>query len=218
MDPRPRILAHRGLWQETEDQNSPVALLAGLAEGFGIETDIRDLDGEIVIGHDPAFAGAPGFKSFLEDVLAAGVSAEVPIALNVKSDGLLSLDCINALRESALHYFFFDMSLPQFLLYSRRKEPVALRLSEYEDPPELMIKRLGIKRRFWLDSFEDDWWLTSKTIQELCRRYPVTVVSPEIHGRNPQAAWEWFAAGLNAGLPLSLCTDRPFDVLEVCLS
>lgn len=215
---RSRILAHRGLWQKLEEQNSPVALLDALTEGFGIETDIRDLDGEVVIGHDPAFSGAPGFRNFLEDAFAAGVSADALVALNVKSDGLLSLECMNVLRQSTLHYFFFDMSFPQVLQYSRKREPVALRVSEFEDPPVELTERLGIKGRFWLDSFESDWWLTSQTIQDLCRRYPVTVVSPEIHGRDPKAAWEWFAAGLNAGLRLSLCTDRPFDVLEVCRS
>ena len=47
------ILAHRGLWFCEEEKNSSNALFKALDLGFGIETDVRDLCGELIISHDP---------------------------------------------------------------------------------------------------------------------------------------------------------------------
>ena len=47
------ILAHRGLWQNVAAKNSISSIKLALVNGFGLETDIRDLDGELVISHDP---------------------------------------------------------------------------------------------------------------------------------------------------------------------
>jgi glycerophosphoryl diester phosphodiesterase len=50
---RSRILAHRGYWLEPGEKNSLSAFRRAFEGGFGIETDIRDLDGELVVSHDP---------------------------------------------------------------------------------------------------------------------------------------------------------------------
>jgi len=47
------ILAHRGAWTVPKERNSAEALKRALKSGFGIETDLRDLDGTVVISHDP---------------------------------------------------------------------------------------------------------------------------------------------------------------------
>ena len=49
---RCNILAHRGVWGSKEEQNSRSAIKHALAGGFGIETDIRDHDGQVVLSHD----------------------------------------------------------------------------------------------------------------------------------------------------------------------
>lgn len=46
------ILAHRGWWTSREDQNSLDALTRALTAGFGVETDIRDCAGRLVVSHD----------------------------------------------------------------------------------------------------------------------------------------------------------------------
>ena len=47
------VLAHRGIFNCEKEKNSQRALSMALVNGFGIETDIRDLGGRIVISHDP---------------------------------------------------------------------------------------------------------------------------------------------------------------------
>jgi glycerophosphoryl diester phosphodiesterase len=46
-------LAHRGLWHDKSEQNTLLAIEASWESGFGIETDIRDQLGKVVISHDP---------------------------------------------------------------------------------------------------------------------------------------------------------------------
>ena len=48
-----QLLAHRGLWNRPEEKNSLQALTASFNLGIGVETDIRDCDGSLVISHDP---------------------------------------------------------------------------------------------------------------------------------------------------------------------
>ena len=83
------ILAHRGLWREAADQNSLAALRRALVEGFGVETDIRDFAGQLVISHDPPLAGAVPFGAFLDEYSKLGLSQM--LALNIKADGLTRL-------------------------------------------------------------------------------------------------------------------------------
>lgn len=40
-----KLLAHRGFWQEKEEQNSLIALQKSFEMGLGIETDLRDRGG-----------------------------------------------------------------------------------------------------------------------------------------------------------------------------
>ena len=46
------ILAHRGIWNEIVEQNTMIAFKRAFERKIGIETDIRDYNGEIVISHD----------------------------------------------------------------------------------------------------------------------------------------------------------------------
>ena len=46
------VISHRGLWKKLEEQNTIEAFYDSLEAGFGIETDIRDNCGDLVISHD----------------------------------------------------------------------------------------------------------------------------------------------------------------------
>ncbi|GBQ86613.1 hypothetical protein AA14337_3370 [Acetobacter malorum DSM 14337] len=52
-----QILSHRGFWHTPEEKNSRAAIKRSFKEGFGLETDVRDLlfegDSQIVVSHDP---------------------------------------------------------------------------------------------------------------------------------------------------------------------
>ena len=46
------ILSHRGCWNRDSEKNSIKAFEASFSLGFGVETDLRDYNGEIVISHE----------------------------------------------------------------------------------------------------------------------------------------------------------------------
>ena len=46
------IIAHRGFWKKKVDQNTQASFKMAIEYGYGIETDIRDQNGQIVISHD----------------------------------------------------------------------------------------------------------------------------------------------------------------------
>ena len=60
------IIAHRGIWTKVEEQNSPLSLRNALSKGFGIETDLRYFNNEIIISHDPITKNSIGTNFFIE--------------------------------------------------------------------------------------------------------------------------------------------------------
>ena len=47
-----KILSHRGYWKKVEEKNTIQAFENSFSHGFGLETDIRDLNGKLVVSHD----------------------------------------------------------------------------------------------------------------------------------------------------------------------
>ncbi len=60
------VISHRGLWAEAEESNTIAAFQRSFLAGYGTEIDVRDLDGTLVVSHDPPRLGALP----LADVLA----------------------------------------------------------------------------------------------------------------------------------------------------
>lgn len=209
------LVAHRGYWRTPVQQNSPEALQEALNRGFGFETDLRDLDGQLVLSHDPPRAAAAVPATTLIDTIAALETRSAgPLALNVKSDGLVPLLSDLTDRLAPYPYFLFDMTFPQTLTYARHGLPLALRVSEFEPVDRELAARLDLAPRWWLDAFDSDWWLEDGDVHALVEDGEVHIVSPEIHGRDPQRVWNWFGTALQAGRDVYLCTDRCDDVLE----
>ena len=212
---RSRIIAHRGLWDNVTGANSLKALTGALKEGFGIEADIRDRGGQIVLSHDPPTQETLALSGLINHCSDYDILSGHTLALNVKADGLAPI--LLQLQEalSSAQYFFFDMSFPQCLEYAKMGLPVSFRISEFEPAPTHLPKELGIPAKYWLDGFTSDWWIDDIMIGEIVQNSQVTVVSPELHGRKPTKVWEWFATKLDDGCDLSLCTDSPFEVLSM---
>lgn len=59
-----KILCHRGYWRDKFHKNSAEAFKRSFDSGYGTETDFRDLDGTLVISHDPARCGALTVEDF----------------------------------------------------------------------------------------------------------------------------------------------------------
>ena len=49
-----KILCHRGYWKKEADKNTLAAIKDAFESGRGMESDIRDFDGKLVISHNPA--------------------------------------------------------------------------------------------------------------------------------------------------------------------
>jgi hypothetical protein len=210
------ILAHRGFWTGPEEKNSRTALERAFAEGFGIETDIRDQNGGLVISHDPPTGRCIGFQDLL--ALYRRHGAPGPMALNVKADGLQGLFAAALTKEEIPSdaYFFFDMSIPDALGYARQNLPVYARESEIEPTPHLLDRAQGIV----LDCFHADWITPAKILHHLRAGRSVMLISPELHGRDPAQAWDAWRELTESRMErpaetrLMLCTDRPREARE----
>jgi hypothetical protein len=197
------LLAHRGLWEIRQQRNTRKVIDDALAAGFGIETDVRDFNGEIVISHDPPRDAAFTLRQLLADYKA--LNSQSTLALNVKSDGL-SVPVKELLASFHIErYFVFDMSLPDMLSWDRAGLRFFTRQSEFETNPALYEKSAGV----WLDAFHSTWFTRQTIESHLAAGKDVCVVSPELHGRDPAPVWNLLRTVDCIGARLSLCTDLP---------
>jgi glycerophosphoryl diester phosphodiesterase len=202
-----KIIAHRGYWITSEEKNTITAFKRAIEHGFGIETDIRDYDGEIVISHDmPARTTKPIALEYLLEIF--GDHPE-PLALNIKSDGLAKPVAEAMQKHPTINWFVFDMSTPEMRMHIRENNPTLTRLSEIEKTPLWPEATRGI----WLDAFETDWYDRDFVKTILDQQKPVCIVSPELHTRNHLNTWSALRP-LNEYENLILCTDHPLQARD----
>jgi hypothetical protein len=198
------IIAHRGFWTRPEDKNTIEAFSKAFNSGYGVETDIRDDRGKIVISHDmPTGSEIP-----LSDFLALLKGRNLPIALNIKSDGLIQ-PLKEALEKFKVENFFtFDMSFPESRRYIKQGLFPFISLSEFHPTFSALKEYEGI----WLDSFESQWfgtdsivhWLDAAQVKRIC------IVSPELHGRPHINLWEKLKLDkIHHCKHMAICTDFP---------
>ena len=199
-----KILSHRGLWRDATEKNSLQAFRRSAEQGFGTETDVRDRQGELVISHDMPHGDEPTLAAFLS--VFAGT--DLPLAINVKADGLADALCATMQKANVRNWFVFDMSIPDTRAYLRKRAPVYLRMSEVEQQPPWLEAASGV----WLDAFDATWYTTAR-VEDLLRKLRVCVVSPELHGREPHDVWRLLAP-IARDDKLSICTDRPEEFRE----
>lgn len=204
------IISHRGFWIFPQEKNRYSAFERSFQKGFGVETDIRDCNGQLVISHDPPDIESMSLDRFL--YLYLSYSSRPILALNIKADGL------QAALESKLkffgieNYFVFDMAVPDGLLYLKHEMNTYTRHSEYEPVPSYYEKACGV----WLDEFAGHWLTDDIIEQHLSTGKSVCVVSPELHGRSFDKEWQHYRQ-LEKKIGkdrLMLCTDLPGHAKE----
>jgi glycerophosphoryl diester phosphodiesterase len=193
------IYAHRGVWTEKSDQNTLSSIQKAFDEGFGVETDIRYRNGRLVIGHDINSE----FIDFEEVIDIWVLSGYLPLALNVKEDGLAPM-LSSVLRgtkfNDARGCFLFDMSAPEEISYNKCNLTVAKRVSEHEP-----LSRFSESPPYiWLDSFKEIWWETMREAFTNSKS-KIVVVSEELHGRDHLNLLEIGIVDFAYGI----CTDFP---------
>lgn len=200
-----KILSHRGLWRAASEKNTSEAFIRSFDAGFGTETDFRDLDGQLVIAHDPPRAGAMSAETFF--ALHEARDPGLPLALNVKADGLQGMIADLLPRFAVPDAFVFDMSIPDMLSWFKVGVPVFTRHSDVEPEPLLAERCAGI----WLDGFRSDWWDMDTIGRHLDAGLRVCIVSPDLHGRSYLPVWDRLAeAADRIGTDdIMLCTDFP---------
>lgn len=203
------IIAHRGYWLNINEQNTELAFNRALSHGFGIETDLRDRNGQVVISHDMATSENMEFEDFIS--LCRGFPSYLKLALNIKADGLQ-----NRLMETKIDnlHFYFDMSVPDMLGYKKNALNLYTRYSDIEEIPSLYNDSKGV----WLDNFSTDI-LDNKALEKFLNDgKEVTLVSPELHKRNEINYWaslkRYMVTNPNHNSLISLCTDYPVKANE----
>jgi len=204
------FLAHRGAWTDPAEQNGLDACTDAWRAGFGIETDIRDRLGEIVVSHDPAPAGD---LIRLDELLTAHAEngPGTPLALNVKACGLAAPTAKHLAEAGTIDAYVFDLAVPDAIAWLAAGVEVFTRHSDLEPEPVLYQRSTGV----WLDSFGPEWWTPEVIAQHLEAGKRVAIVSPELHGRPYLAVWESLAAsGVSHAPGVALCTDYPLAARE----
>ena len=205
-----KILSHRGYWKSEKEKNNRAAFERSFDMGFGIETDLRDHSGTIVISHDMPVGNEIKFQELLD--LASEFNCQrksLTLALNIKADGLQrKIACMMA-QHKTIEYFVFDMSIPDMRLYVENGLPTYTRISDIEKHPALFDESKGI----WLDNFSKETWFSEGDIAGLLSKKKVCIVSSELHNNDPMALWEMLVP-ICCDDNLSLCTDNPEQAFE----
>jgi hypothetical protein len=199
-----QILSHRGLWKENSEKNQSVAFHRSFGLGFGTETDLRDLAGEIVVSHDLPLGGEITLESFFK--LYCEHNDNLTLALNIKSDGLQAGLKYLIKKYSITNYFIFDMSVPDAKQWLNFGVRFFTRESEFEPVPYFQQQAAGV----WLDCFLSNWICEKVIDKYLQQGKQVCIVSPELHKREYHSFWHYLQ-GVNAihDNNLMLCTDHP---------
>jgi len=203
------IMSHRGYWITNEEKNSLAAFERSFSMTFGTETDIRDFGGELVISHDIAGSHCMTLDNFLQ--VYCSHDPALPLALNIKADGLQGKLRALLMAYNITDYFVFDMSIPDHLGYLKAGLRSFSRQSEYEASPAFYDRAAGI----WMDSFIDDWIEEQHIAPHLAASKQVCLVSPELHQRHHKPFWSRLSAMTVATSDqIMLCTDYPEEAKE----
>ena len=193
------IIAHRGWWKVEDEKNTKIAFERAFDNGFGIETDLRDIKGEIVISHNMP----KGNEMSFEDLLKLLDGRALTLALNIKADGMA--DEIKRLLEkyNVSNYFTFDMSIPEMVYQHKTGLNVFTGLSDIVPLPVMYEQAKGV----WLDCFNSDWFGEVEIQNILNQDKKVCIVSPDLHKREYKSVWEKYK-NMNG---IMLCTDYPME-------
>jgi hypothetical protein len=204
-----KILSHRGYWKSESEKNSLIAFERSFRLGFGTETDFRDFNGRLVISHDVPTSG--GDWIYADDFFECYKSFDLsmPLALNIKSDGIQRLLGDMLSKYNVDNYFVFDMSIPDTIGYLKSGLNVFSRQSEFEPNPAFFNDVKGI----WLDEFNSHWISKDLILNYLNHGKKICIVSPDLHNRSYHLEWETYK---NSEIKLNdkfenfwLCTDYP---------
>lgn len=199
------IISHRGYWLNDHEKNTRKAFERSFSLGFGTETDVRDFNGKLVISHDIPRKEEISLEEFFQIFISYDIT--LPLALNIKSDGLQE-PLMNLIKKYNIqNYFVFDMSVPDALGYLKKEMNVYTRQSEYEQVPSFYSASKGI----WLDEFLSNWITKDKIQNHIDNNKSICIVSPELHQRSYKDEWNTYKGNFDIANStiVNICTDKP---------
>lgn len=202
-----QIISHRGYWNQSCEKNSLESFENALTNGFGIETDLRDFDGNIIISHDMPKKDSSSISIDKLFQLYNNLNSNEILALNIKSDGLSNLINNSIKKYNIKNYFFFDMSVPDMLHYKNASLNFFTRHSDIELEPTFYSESSGV----WLDELCSTWISEEVIEKHYSNNKNICIVSPELHGRPHKNSWEKYKK-IHMNYPkicLCICTDYP---------
>jgi len=200
------IIAHRGYWIKENEKNTKEAFIRAFESGFGIETDFRDFNGELVISHNIPEGNELSASEFFKIYQKYNVDSF--LALNIKADGLQQKLKDLIIKYDIKNYFCFDMSIPDTLGYINHSLAIASRHSEYEQEFPFYEKSDFI----WMDCFTSDWFGEMEITKHLDQDKKVCIVSPDLHKREFKNTWITYKNISDKNL--MICTDYPDKAKE----
>ena len=205
-----KIISHRGYWKTMDERNTRAAFIRSFANGFGTETDVRDICGRIVISHDMP----RGDEISFEEVLQIMGGRNLPLAINIKADGQIHLLMQLLKKYNHTNYFTFDMSIPDMVVQLASGARVFTGQSDLVPVPVLLEDCAGI----WLDSFRSEWFGPSLVDDIIDNGKNVCIVSADLHKRDVSEQWKKILQCKNIeSNALILCTDIPDKAVEYFL-
>lgn len=151
--------------------------LKNLPNEFGVELDIRDEGGELIISHDP-FVMGESFEAYVE------AYNHGTMILNIKSERIEHRVLQLIKKHGIRSYFFLDSSFPMIYLLSKEGESnVALRFSEFEGM-DTIRNMAGSVQWVWVDCFTKFPLNHTEYVEMKALGYKLCLVSPELQGRD----------------------------------
>jgi len=161
--------------------------LQSLPENIGIELDVRDSGGHLLVTHDPfvRLEDSILLKEFLQYV------GKRFLIVNIKSEGI---ECavLSLLQQFSIQDFFLlDCSFPMIVKLAKKGEKrIAVRYSEYESL-ETVLSLEGKISWIWVDCFTR--FVLDKKVEEQLHDvgFKLCIVSPELQ-QQPGKVYEYF--------------------------
>lgn len=202
-----KIICHRGLWKgKTELQNSKRACLEGLKLFDGIEIDLKNKNGKIILSHDPILSN----KRYLELSVLFKENKDSFYALNIKEDGLGPKLKELITKYNIKNYMCFDLSSPEEYCYLQLGLKVFKRFGDQDFINISQQKTRGLV----FDIFNNRNQLNYlKKLNNSKLNLPTMIISPELHNLSFLKTWKLYNEKLTTK-NLYICTDHPFEARE----
>jgi hypothetical protein len=150
--------------------------LENIPEKYGVEVDIRDYNGRIILSHDPLIDGE-SLEHYLKKY------KHKFIIFNIKSERL-EYEVLKLVKQHGIkNYLFLDSSFPMvYNLISIKEKNIALRFSEFE-PIESVLKLAKKIKWVWVDCFKTMPLTPKSYIQLKDSAFKICIVSPELQNQ-----------------------------------